>query len=203
MRQRLGLADALVKDPLVLILDEPTTAIDPVGVGQTLELVRELADEHGVAVLLSSHLLHQVQQVCDRIAIFVAGEVVAQGTVRELADRQSMGALTQLEVGAEGDPAAVADVLRRVPGVSEVVRDPRDPRLFTVTGDPDVRRRVAEMLVAAGHIPWQLRSRGMELDEIYQRYFTTAPGAETPAATEVDPAPDSDATSGGRRDDRE
>ncbi|MBA2254704.1 MAG: ABC transporter ATP-binding protein [Chloroflexi bacterium] len=183
MRQRLGLADALVKDPLVVILDEPTAAIDPVGVGQTLELVRGLADEHGVAVLLSSHLLHQVQQVCDRIAIFVAGDIVAQGTVRELADDQASGAQSQLEVGADGDPDAVAAVLRSVPGVNEVARDPRDPRLFSVTGDVEVRRRVAEALVAAGHIPWQLRSRGMELDEIYQRYFATA--ASEAAASEA------------------
>src|SRR6185369_9580805 len=80
MLQRLGLADALVKEPLVLILDEPTTSIDPVGVVEVLELVRSLAHDQGVAVLLSSHLLHQVQQVCDRMAIFVSGDVVAMGT---------------------------------------------------------------------------------------------------------------------------
>ena len=88
MRQRLGLADVLVKDPSVVILDEPTTSIDPVGVVEVLELVRGLARDQGVAVLLSSHLLHQVQQVCDRIAIFVAGDVVAMGTVAEIAARQ-------------------------------------------------------------------------------------------------------------------
>ena len=85
MRQRLGLADVLVKDPSVVILDEPTTSIDPVGVVEVLELVRSLARDQGVSVLLSSHLLHQVQQVCDRIAIFVAGDVVAMGTVAEIA----------------------------------------------------------------------------------------------------------------------
>ena len=81
MRQRLGLADALVKAPSMLILDEPTTSIDPIGVTEVLELVRTIARDRGVAVLLSSHLLHQVQQVCDRIAIFVSGRIVAQGTI--------------------------------------------------------------------------------------------------------------------------
>jgi ABC-2 type transport system ATP-binding protein len=187
MKQRLGLADALVKDPMVVILDEPTTSIDPVGVAQTLELVRELADEHGVTVLLSSHLLHQVQQVCDRIAIFVSGSVVAQGTVRELAERQASGALAQIEIGADGEPAAVAATLRGVPGVTEVTADPRDSRLWVVTGEPGVRRKVAEALVAAGQIPWQMRSRGMELDEIYQRYFATAATAaeDVPVALAV------------------
>lgn len=173
MLQRLGIADALVKDPLVLILDEPTTSIDPIGVAETLELVRELAHEKGVSVLLSSHLLHQVQQVCDRIAIFVKGTVAATGTVAELAARQQAGAQLQLEVGADGDPAAVASTIRSVPGVTDVSADPRDPRLWVVTGSTDVRAPVAQALIAAGQIPWQLRSRGMDLDEIYQRYFAS------------------------------
>jgi ABC-type multidrug transport system, ATPase component len=87
MKQRLGLADVLIKEPSVIILDEPTTSIDPVGVVETLDLVRSLARDQGVTVLVSSHLLHQVQQICDRIAIFVAGNVVAMGTV---ADRKSV-----------------------------------------------------------------------------------------------------------------
>jgi ABC-2 type transport system ATP-binding protein len=172
MLQRLGLADALLKDPSILILDEPTTSIDPVGVSETLDLVRELAHDRGVCVLLSSHLLHQVQMICDRIAIFVDGTVVAMGTVAELAGRQRAGAQIQVEVGADGDPESVAQTLRAVPGVSEVARDLHDRRLWVVTGEPEVRGRVAQALVASGQIPWQLHDRGMDLDEIYQRYFT-------------------------------
>jgi ABC-2 type transport system ATP-binding protein len=172
MLQRLGLADALLKDPAILILDEPTTSIDTVGVAETLDLVRELAHVQGVCVLLSSHLLYQVQQICDRIAIFVDGSVVAMGTVAELAARQRSGAQIQIEIGADGDPDQVAGTLRSVPGVSEVARDLHDPRLWVVTGPPEVRGRVAEALVAAGQIPWQLHDRGMDLNEIYQRYFT-------------------------------
>ena len=85
MRQRLGIADALVKSPDLLILDEPTTAIDPLGVVEILELLRRLVHERGLAILLSSHLLTQVQSVCDRIGIFAAGRLVGQGTVDELA----------------------------------------------------------------------------------------------------------------------
>jgi ABC-2 type transport system ATP-binding protein len=172
MRQRLGLADALVKEPSVLILDEPTTAIDPTGVLETLALVRSLAHEQGAAVLLSSHLLHQVQQVCDRMAIFVAGEVVASGTVQELAERQSHGAVSSFEVAADGDPVAVLATLQAVDGVAGVEPDERDSRIWIVSGEPEVRQRVAQALVAAGQTPWHLRTRGMELDEIYQRYFT-------------------------------
>ena len=85
MRQRLGLADALVKDPTILILDEPTVNIDPEGVRELLLLVERLRTEQGVTVLLSSHLLHQVEQVCDRIGMFVRGRLVASGTIDELA----------------------------------------------------------------------------------------------------------------------
>src|SRR5215212_1514928 len=90
MKQRLGLADTLVKQPLILILDEPTTSIDPTGVVEVLQLVRELADS-GVAILLSSHLLHQVQQICDRVGIFVSGRMVALGSPAELAEKHGAG----------------------------------------------------------------------------------------------------------------
>ena len=100
MRQRLGIADALVKSPDLLILDEPTTAIDPLGVVEILELLRRLVDERGLAILLSSHLLTQVQSVCDRIGIFAAGKLVGQGTVEELAATFGDGTAT-IEVGLE------------------------------------------------------------------------------------------------------
>ena len=87
MLQRLGIADALVKDPAVLILDEPTTAIDPAGVAEMLALIRGLVDERGVGVLLSSHLLGQVERLCSRVGIFWSGRLLAEGTPEELRER--------------------------------------------------------------------------------------------------------------------
>ena len=85
MLQRLGIADALLKDPALLILDEPTAAVDPAGVSDLLNIIRGLVRERGVAALLSSHLLGQVEQTCDRVGIFSRGRLVAEGTVTELA----------------------------------------------------------------------------------------------------------------------
>jgi ABC-2 type transport system ATP-binding protein len=188
MRQRLGLADTLVKSPRVLILDEPTTSIDPVGVAETLDLVRELAHDRGVAVLLSSHLLDQVQQVCDRMAIFVAGEVVAQGTVAELAARQASGAQVAIEIGSDADPASTVALLSDLAGATSVAPDPRDARIVVVTGQPEVRAEALRRMLDAGHTPWLVRDRGMRLDEVYQRYFAAQAAAPGPGArTEVIP----------------
>lgn len=87
MLQRLGLADALVKQPAVLILDEPTASIDPAGVAELLDLIRGLVASEGLAVLLSSHLLSQVEQLCDRVGIFSHGRLVAEGAMADLAER--------------------------------------------------------------------------------------------------------------------
>ena len=103
MRQRLGIADALVKRPRVLILDEPTIAIDPRGVEEVLSLIRWLRDTQETTVLLSSHLLHQVQEVCDRVGLFVSGRLVAQGSVHDLA----------ATVGVDDTRGALDEIYRR------------------------------------------------------------------------------------------
>ncbi len=170
MRQRLGLADALVKDPSVVILDEPTTAIDPAGVTEVLALIRSIARDRGAAVLLSSHLLHQVQQVCDRVAIFVSGRIVAQGTMRRLAEQVAADTL-QIEVGLEGPADAFEPALRAIPGVHDAVRDDHDPRVWRVTGARALQSRLAAELASRGVGVWHLRRVGDDLDEIYMRYF--------------------------------
>ena len=170
MRQRLGIADTLIKEPDVVILDEPTVAIDPEGVAEVLALIRSLARDRGVTLLLASHLLHQVQSVCDRVGIFVAGRMVAQGPMSELADSLSEGPVT-IEVGVEGNAADIERVLGSVTGVDRVERDDRDARLWLVRADRDIREAIARALVSEGLALWQLRRSGDELDEIYRRYF--------------------------------
>jgi ABC-2 type transport system ATP-binding protein len=111
MLQRLGVADALVKEPSVLILDEPTASIDPAGVADLLDLIRRLVAERGLAVLLSSHLLAQVEQLCDRVGIFSHGRLIAEGSVADLAER------------AGDRQLALDEVYRRLAASAERERD--------------------------------------------------------------------------------
>jgi len=85
MRQRLGIAQALLPDPEFIILDEPTDGLDPQGLYQTRVLIRRLRDELGLTVMLSSHLLHDVEKICNRIGIIDDGRLLFQGTIDELA----------------------------------------------------------------------------------------------------------------------
>ena len=173
MRQRLGLADALVKRPSILVLDEPTVNIDPDGVRELLLLVERLRTEQGVTILLSSHLLHQVEQVCDRIGVFVGGRLVACGTIDELA-----GDLDDRWIFAIGT-TGLADAhatLRGVPDVSAVSR--RDGR-WQVTATRDVRDEMVSAVLAAGGNLTHLTREGADLDAIYHRWFRGADGDRT------------------------
>lgn len=84
MKQRLGIAAALIAEPDVIILDEPTNGMDPAGILEIRMLVRDLADRDGRTVILSSHLLDEVQRVCDRVAILAEGNLKAEGQIDEL-----------------------------------------------------------------------------------------------------------------------
>jgi len=178
MLQRLGIADALVKDPDVLILDEPTTAIDPLGVTEILELLRALVRDRGMAILLSSHLLNQVQSVCDRIGIFAAGRLIGQGTMTELAHRFGEDT-AHIEAGVQTEDAAgaerVREVLKAIPGVVEV-KAPRhsatDPWVIGVKPASDetrVRRSILAAAASTGLDLTSVRPVAPSLEEIYRR----------------------------------
>jgi ABC-2 type transport system ATP-binding protein len=84
MRQRLGIAQAMLNRPKLLILDEPTNGLDPAGIREMRQFIRMLAEEEGLSVLVSSHLLSEIQLLCDRVAIMTKGKIIKVGTVNEL-----------------------------------------------------------------------------------------------------------------------
>jgi ABC-2 type transport system ATP-binding protein len=165
MRQRLGLAEILMKDVRVAILDEPTSGLDPTATAELLENIRSLKQD-GVAVLLSSHLLDRVQSVCDRVALFNAGKIVLIGSVPELGSKV-LGGGYHVEVEADGE--GLADRLKAVPGVTSV--EAVGANRFRLLAQGDVRPQAAAAVVNAGGALRRLSFEEPSLDTIYSRYF--------------------------------
>ena len=88
MRQRLGIAEVLIKEPKLVFLDEPTIGLDPDGTNRMLDLIHSLSREKNITLFLSSHLLDQVQRICDRVGIMINGNLVAIGPIEELAKKK-------------------------------------------------------------------------------------------------------------------
>ncbi|MET0536338.1 MAG: ABC transporter ATP-binding protein [Xanthobacteraceae bacterium] len=176
MRQRLGLAEILMKDARIAILDEPTSGLDPQATVELLSVIRDLK-HRGVTVLLSSHLLERVQSVCDRVALFNEGNLVLMGTVPELG-RQVLGGGFRVEVEAEG--AGLAERLSAVPGVQRVERV-GTTRLLLMA-QRDVRPEAAAAVVEAGGRLLHLGVAEPSLEAIYTRYFQDREGTRHAAA---------------------
>ncbi len=170
MRQRLGLADALIKRPSILILDEPSVNIDPEGVRELLKFVADLRTDEGLTVLLSSHLLHQVETVCDRIGIFVSGRLVGLGTVAELAGALDDDWVFELGVDPGLSATHLAGVVGAVSGVRTVEGD--GPGRWMISAGRDVHLELLSAVAAAGGTIDHFVRRGADLDAIYHRYFT-------------------------------
>jgi ABC-2 type transport system ATP-binding protein len=165
MRQRLGIAEIVMKRAEVAILDEPTSGLDPHATHELLEMIRGLK-KAGVAVLLSSHLLDRVQSVCDRVALFNKGKIALMGTVVELAN-QVLGAGHPLLVEASGIDVAAA--LKGIEGVQQVVDAGQGA--WRVVADRDVRAAAAQRIVGAGGSLTRLAELQPSLEEVYTRYF--------------------------------
>ncbi|MCS7197622.1 MAG: ABC transporter ATP-binding protein [Candidatus Bipolaricaulota bacterium] len=165
MRQRLGVAEILLKHPQVIILDEPTLGLDPEAAREFLQIIRTFKEEK-ITVLLSSHLLHQVQAVCDRVGLFSHGKMVVEGTVMELA-RQVLGGAYSVHLRAVGPDLTQA--LQKLPKTISVQRLNSD--LYKVEAQEDIRGEVARVAVQVGAHVLSLGLEEPSLDEIYQRYF--------------------------------
>jgi ABC-2 type transport system ATP-binding protein len=166
MRQRLGLADVLLKRPEIAILDEPTVGLDPEAATEFLQLIRDLK-AHGITVLLSSHLLHQVQAVCDRVGLFRNGKMVLEGTFDSLAGRV-LGGAYRIRVETT-KPDGLAAALRGVDGVTRVAEE--RPGTLALEARTDCRADVARRIIQAGADLLTLTLERPSLDEIYARYF--------------------------------
>ncbi|MBV9929489.1 MAG: ABC transporter ATP-binding protein [Alphaproteobacteria bacterium] len=155
MRQRLGVAAALLHDPDIVILDEPVNGLDVAGIQEMRALIRGLAADHRKTVFLSSHLLHEVQQVCDRVAIISKGEVVREARIADLL-RQEAGLRVE---------AAPLDIAEAALAARWSVERSGDALVVGATRDeaPEVARR----LIGAGAQLFGLAAEQRNLEEVF------------------------------------
>jgi len=173
MKQRLGLADVLIKQPEVIILDEPTLGIDPSGVREFLTLIQKLSRQKGLTVLLSSHHLHQVQQVCDRVGIFVSGKLVVEGNLGTLSQNLFDGRSYEVQVSVIkdlGEPWKDAAQLLELPYVEKVTAM---GQRATILCSKDVTPDLVRFFVAKEYDVTGVQRKEYDLDDIYQKYFET------------------------------
>lgn len=169
MKQRLGLADVLMKKPEVIILDEPTLGIDPEGVRDILKLIKQLNIDEKITVLLSSHHLHQVQQICDRVGIFVKGKLLASGNVEQLATQLFFKDSYVIHI--EGSPLTeeLVTSLKQLKDVNQIeqVTDTKCDIYCQRDMTSVLVKHMVENNVELTHIS----RKDYGLDEIYHRYF--------------------------------
>ena len=181
MRQRLGLADVLIKNPEIIVLDEPTLGIDPTGVRSFLEMIVNLSKEEGLTVLFSSHHLHQVQQVCDRVGLFVGGKLLAEGDVQSLARKLFSNSLYTIEVDISDDSnketgKTRSDILKNklstlLTGIDGVLEVNSVNNKFHIDCSKNRASDIAKAIVNSGLNLNYLNKREYGLDDIYHRYF--------------------------------
>jgi ABC-2 type transport system ATP-binding protein len=187
MRQRLGIAAALLRNPKLLLLDEPATGLDPGGMRDMRLLIRRLADQ-GITVLLSSHLLTEVEEVCNRVAIVRSGSIVYEGEIADL----KRGAGTSYRLETTDDERAMA-VCRAQPGIADV-RLQRD--WISFAADEQTVAELSQALIEAGALIRALAPQTVTLEDLFfsltEGDHAPEPGARVPAAdrdraTEVAP----------------
>ncbi|GGA73198.1 ABC transporter ATP-binding protein [Ornithinibacillus halotolerans] len=169
MKQRLGLADVLIKEPEVIILDEPTLGIDPEGVREILHLIKELNEEKGITVLLSSHHLHQVQQICDRVGIFVKGKLLAEGNVESLTEQLFEREAIIIHVEAEPLSDELLQELQQLDEVSRI--DYLGSSSIDIHCQKDITPKIAKLIMNYEVDLSNISKKNFGLDEIYHLYF--------------------------------
>jgi ABC-2 type transport system ATP-binding protein len=167
-RQRVGLAQAIVNDPDVLILDEPTIGLDPHQIREIRSLIKALAGEH--TVILSTHILPEVAMVCSAVVIINKGSIVAQGPIDTLVEQFFPSARVEVEIA--GPKEAVRTALCRIPGVTTVTDGGGGPSASFVVQSPRDRDVRGEIFQLAAEQKWELRELkrvGMTLEEVFIR----------------------------------
>ena len=174
-RQRVGIAQAIMHEPEVLVLDEPTIGIDPIQVVETRRLIEDLGKSQ--TVVLSSHILPEVSMICERVLIINEGRIVAEDTPKNLAE--GLEGIDRLEIEIGGPVTEVLPALRRIKGISRVThRSLPQKELYTAHVEPgvesgtDIRDEISKAVISSGWRLLSLQTVGMSLEEIFLKLTT-------------------------------
>jgi len=167
MKQRLGIADVLIKKPKIAIFDEPTAGLDPEGISQILDLIANLP-QTGTTVIMCSHRLYEVQQVCHSIGILSKGRMVVEGSLDELGREAFAGGRYRIEVETTESTPQLVDTLKGVSGVTKV--ETEGNRLL-ISADSDLRTEIAKIVVQSNIPLVEMKIHEFTLDDIYMKYF--------------------------------
>jgi len=167
MKQRLGLAEVLIKKPDIAILDEPTQGLDPESVEEFLAIIRSFRDEENMSVLLSSHQLNQVQSVCNRVGLFSQGSLITYGTVKELSEAQ-FGTNRMINLTLEED-ADISEIAQNIEEITQVKKTSTGQWLFSCT--KDIRSRLVKALVDKRLNIKSVNLQMYSLEDIYRSFF--------------------------------
>lgn len=168
-RQRVGVGQAIMHEPKLLILDEPTRGLDPVQIVEMRNMIQNLKDNH--TVLVSSHILTEISETCDRLLVLGEGEILASGSEADLAAQMEGSARTVVAVKAKEDCSEddVASDLRAIDSVTEVDISGTDEgvTIFEIASGDEVRAEICRVLVSGGHDVLQLARDHRELEKIF------------------------------------
>ena len=164
-RQRVGFAGALLGNPPVLILDEPTVGLDPKQIIEVRKLIRSLGKKH--TVIFSSHVLSEVSAVCDRVVLIHRGKVVADAPIDKLSEAVSGGGVLSLEI--EGAANTIREALGAIDGVKRVTHNAANSYTLTYDPDTDVRRAVFRAMAKADCPILTMTVGGLSLEESFLR----------------------------------
>ena len=169
MKQRLGIADILIKEPKVAILDEPTSGIDPKGINQLLDLISKIAKEQNMTVILCSHQLAQVQRICTRVGIMQKGLMVVEGKLDELGKDLLGGGQFRIEVKLTEITKDIVDNISKTNGVISVERV--DDSLIINCAE-DLRPQISKAIMESNGLLVQMNMLSYALEDIYMKYFS-------------------------------
>jgi ABC-2 type transport system ATP-binding protein len=170
MKQRLAIADLIVKGPKVAFMDEPTSGIDPEGIAQMLDLISAIAKEHNMTIVISSHQLNQVEHICSRVGIMSKGKLVMEGSVNQLGQKAGGGKIN-IELQLAEITPEILEGIKSVVGVQKV--DRQDDRLI-ISCVEDLRRQISRVIQERNGLVVQMKLQSYALEDIYLKYFREA-----------------------------